>query len=203
MTLNEIIVFEWLKSLPAWAGVLPGVLIAVAVLAVSAIPVFFVKLGDAVERKAFGEEESLPGLIVIASGLAAFRRVVPVVVDWWTKHAGWYFGYDFSESVVYGWYGGNNGGKTHPVGLKCPNGWGLFDMHGNVWERCRDWYGTYPTNEATDPVDSSSGSDRVNRGGSWSNNASYCRSADRGYFDPGLDFGSGDLGVRVALAAAQ
>ena len=91
------------------------------------------------------------------------------------------FGDDESKLNEYAWYDKNSGSETHPVGQKKPNPWGLYDMHGNVWEWVQDrWHGDY--NGA--PSDGSawedgSGSDRVDRGGSWINYARYCRS------DPG------------------
>ncbi|MBN2299010.1 MAG: formylglycine-generating enzyme family protein, partial [Deltaproteobacteria bacterium] len=84
----------------------------------------------------------------------------------------------------YAWYSGNSGSKTHPVALKKPNAWGLYDMHGNVWEWCSDWKGEYPSGSVTDPQGPSSGSPRVKRGGGWVNFARYCRSAYRSDVTP-------------------
>ena len=78
------------------------------------------------------------------------------------------------------WYDSNSGSKTHPVGTKTPNAWGLYDMHGNVCEWCQDWYDEdYPSGSVTDPAGPSNGSYRVFRGGSWCGSARYCRSASR------------------------
>jgi formylglycine-generating enzyme required for sulfatase activity len=74
---------------------------------------------------------------------------------------------------------GKNPGRTMKVGSFSPNAWGLYDMHGNVWEVVQDHYGEYPVGHVTDPTGPSSGDFRVDRGGSWSHEASKCRSATR------------------------
>jgi len=96
------------------------------------------------------------------------------------------FGDDPGRLGEYAWYNDNSERTTHPVGGKKPNTWGLYDMHGNVWEWVKDLYGDYPSGSVTDPEGSSEGSARVHRGGSWYYNARYCRSAYRNFYDPGL-----------------
>ena len=92
--------------------------------------------------------------------------------------------------------------RTIPVGsLDAPNAWGLHDMHGNVHEWCQDWFGDYPSGSVTDPTGPSSGSYRVLRGGGWSFQARYCRSAARGGSSP--SYRKSDFGFRLALSPGQ
>ena len=101
-----------------------------------------------------------------------------------------------------GWYKYNSDFKTHPVGQKQPNAWGLYDMHGNIAEWCLDWFGDYPESSVTDPMGPDTGSHRVIRGGgSYTSNAGGCRSAFRVLSNPGDNLNS--FGFRVALINTQ
>ena len=105
----------------------------------------------------------------------------------------------------YGWYAGNSMDKdkdarmTHPVGQKKPNAWGLYDVHGNAYQWCSDYYAEY-TGAGTDPTGPKDGSLRVLRGGSWGSTPRNCRSANRGRSDP--DRRNDDFGFRMAVLAA-
>lgn len=95
------------------------------------------------------------------------------------------------------WYGKTSNGRIQPVGLLAPNAWGLYDMHGNVWEWCHDWLDReyYKRDEHTDPQGGTPGERRIIRGGCWFNDAEACRSGYRSYTSPGR--GGPHLGFRV------
>ena len=113
----------------------------------------------------------------------------------------YYFGSSENQLESYAWYDKNSGSKTHPVGQKKPNAWGLYDMHGNVWEWCEDkWHDNYrgaPDDEK--PWIQGGKTFRVLRGGCWDNSARGCRSSYRPWGDP-IPWNH-DYGFRIALSS--
>jgi len=106
-----------------------------------------------------------------------------------------YAGSDNISNVA--WYDDNSGGETHNVATKSPNGLGIYDMSGNVWEWCQDWYGEYSSSSQTNPKGPSFGDFRVDRGGGWYFNAGFCRVSFRGSSPP--SYSSNYLGLRLAF----
>ena len=107
------------------------------------------------------------------------------------------FGSNPEEFGVYGWFLKNSDSRSHSVGQKKPNSFGLYDMHGNVWEWCQDWYGEFETGFSVDPTGPVSSFSRVRRGGSWEHPPRQGRSSHRSYLPP--DYRYCKLGFRVAL----
>ena len=102
-----------------------------------------------------------------------------------------------NNSDVVAWYGNNSGDKTHLVATKQSNELGLYDMSGNVWEWCQDWYGKYKSNSQINPTGPSTGSRRVLRGGSWGNRARFVRVSFRNGYAP--DNRNDNSGLRLAF----
>jgi formylglycine-generating enzyme required for sulfatase activity len=109
-----------------------------------------------------------------------------------------FFGESDDALDEHAWHSGNSAGITHPVGQKKPNAWGLYDMAGNMWEWCQDFYGDYASGAATDPAGPDSGTHRVLRGGAWHFKPIYCRSAVRSFSTS--DNHTFDFGFRVAAS---
>ncbi|MCP4698714.1 MAG: SUMF1/EgtB/PvdO family nonheme iron enzyme [Gammaproteobacteria bacterium] len=112
------------------------------------------------------------------------------------SEAAYFFGEDIRLLGDYAWYQKNSRQKIHPAGEKKPNAWGLYDMHGNVWEWVHEQLRRYREDSLMEPGGPGAGSDRVIRGGGWDDTAHDCRSALRNWFDP--DYHNNDLGFRLA-----
>jgi formylglycine-generating enzyme required for sulfatase activity len=111
------------------------------------------------------------------------------------KYSGVYAGSDMLEQV--GWFEGNSDNHTHEVGLLLPNTLGLYDMSGNIWEWCNDWYGEYGKGSQKNPTGAKTGTSRVLRGGGCFNGPRRCRAACRGNDGPGNRYDN--LGFRLVL----
>jgi formylglycine-generating enzyme required for sulfatase activity len=136
---------------------------------------------------------------------AGYEYRLPTEAEWeYAARAGTTTSFSFGDDPTYttlpeyAWFNGDSNLTSHDVGTKKPNPWGLYDMAGNVWEWCEDWYAPYAGGSATDPTGPFSGSAKVMRGGSWHFAGGDARSADRNFNVP--DFASFGIGIRVVLA---
>jgi formylglycine-generating enzyme required for sulfatase activity len=159
-----------------------------------------------VERVSWDDCQKFLGKLNAKVGSGAGKFQLPTEAQWeYACRAGsktrYCFGDDEKQLGEYAWYSENPFSTMHPVGEKKPNGWGLYDMHGNVWEWCQDWYEDYKESPVDDPTGAATGSLRVGRGGGWDTPARFCRSADRDDFVPG--FRIFYLGLRVSLVPAD
>lgn len=134
--------------------------------------------------------------------IGTFR--LPTEAEWeYACRAGsrsaYYWGEQMAEngSSDYAWANSRSMAMTHPVGQKKPNNWGLYDMSGNVWEWCSDWYGPYPAEEVTDPKGPVDGKMKVFRGGSWYDFFESHRSANRHKHAPDEKYTA--IGFRLLL----
>lgn len=133
---------------------------------------------------------------------AEYEYRLPSEAEWeYACRAGTTNLYSFGDSTTnaseYAWTSENSNSMTHPIGQKRPNPWGLYDMHGNVWEWTLDWFAPYPAADLRDPTGPPEGKYKVFRGGGWNNEIEYARSANRFMMSPsnGIHF----VGFRVAL----
>ena len=131
---------------------------------------------------------------------------LPTEAEWeYACRAGSTSAYSYGDSTEpladHGWFAGNAEDRSQPVGTRKPNAWGLYDMHGNVWEWCADWYAPYNAADVDSPRGPDQGTLRVLRGGGWYDEATECRAADRRWSDPTV--GSDCDGFRVVLVPAE
>ena len=164
-------------------------------------PSYFSSCGDScpVEQVSWTDTQSF--LTAMNTGGKCTYRL-PTEAEWeYAARAGTTTAYSFGDSEAllgnYAWYSSNSGSTTHPVAQKLSNPWGLYDMHGNVWEWVSDRYEILTSSAATDPIGATSGSDRVSRGGGSYSSPANVRSAIRSRDAPGNRFKS--AGLRLAV----
>jgi formylglycine-generating enzyme required for sulfatase activity len=169
-------------------------------------PMYYVSWLEAVEYcNRRSEKEGLSPAYTVSGSAVTWNRGangyrLPTEAEWeYAAKGGGSGTYDYAgsndaDSVA--WYSSNSGNSTHPVGTKAANSLGIYDMSGNVYEWCWDWYDSYGSGSVTDPIGAASGSYRVNRGGGWLIDAQYVRSAFRARSNP-ANGGSDGLGFRV------
>ena len=205
---TEVTQAQWLAVM----GWLPDGLTASGYGVGDKCPVYFVRWYDAVEFcNALSEREGLTPAYTVSGTNVTWNRTatgyrLPTEAEWEYAAKGGngtpgnytYAGNNSADEVA--WHSGNSS-STQEVGAKKPNGLGLHDMSGNVYEWCWDWYDSYSSEPQSDPEGASSGSGRVGRGGSWYSSAEFVRSADRRSNAPGSLTGSRDFGFRLVRSS--
>jgi formylglycine-generating enzyme required for sulfatase activity len=171
-------------------------------------PSYFKGPKNPVEEVSWDDCQQFLAKLNAKSGGKDSKFVLPTESQWeYACRAGstgeFCFGDDEKQLGEYAWYEANSGSKTHPVGEKKPNTFGLHDMYGNVWEWCQDWYDGdyYGKSPADDPSGPTTGSSRVFRGGCWRFDGVRCRSTYRVSRGPG--FRGSHLGLRVVRVPAD
>jgi formylglycine-generating enzyme required for sulfatase activity len=159
-----------------------------------------------VEKISWNDITGSGGLLESLDSLTGYSFRLPTEAEWeYCCKAGTTTNYSYGDTAdgAYMWYLSNAGSGTHEVGTRLPNPWGLYDMHGNVWEWCQDWhdsgYYQYCVNNTItdDPQGPASGTGRILRAGCWNNDDQGCRSADRANLSPS-DSSDNRTGVRIA-----
>ncbi len=166
-------------------------------------PSEFISQGSPVERISWSDCQAFITELN-TKGIGKFR--LPTEAEWeYACRAGsttrfpWGDDLTYSEIGTYAWYLENSDFSTHTVGQKAANRFGLYDMQGNVWEWCNDWYGDYDASPQVDPKGPAEGDFRTARGGSWFDDPFYFRSANRYDFDPADKYNN--LGFRLVRTA--
>ena len=157
-----------------------------------------------VERISWDDVQAFIDKLNAKEGSMRYR--LPTEAEWeYSCRAGTTTAFSFGNFAdalsEHAWYKLNSEKTIHPVGRRKPNPWGLYDMHGNVWEWCQDWSGQYSYEKANDPSGPSSGTLRILRGGAWSVPAEFCRSASRHVNLPGARYV--DIGFRLVCLSGQ
>jgi formylglycine-generating enzyme required for sulfatase activity len=200
----EVTQKEWLDVMGSWPSRAPSSSCGKG----DNYPAYFVSWNDIVGTS--GSTQIINGITYYSNGFiyklnkkTGKKYRLPTEAEWeyaargGNRSRGYEFsGSNFVDDVA--WFSENSDNKTHAVGRTQANELGIYDMSGNVWEWCSDWYGAYSSVSRSNPRGASTGFKRVLRGGSWSIIARYVRVSYRGYTDPGVHGSS--LGFRVACS---
>ena len=140
---------------------------------------------------------------------AGYEYRLPTEAEWeYACRAGstnrFSFGDDTNRAERFAWTAENSEATTHPVGLREPNAWGLYDMHGNVWEWCLDWFAPYPAAPLVDPSGSSSNKYKVFKGGGWNQDIPFGSASSRFMMSPSnASFASSSLATLASLSTTK